>query len=41
MLGVLSRVFERVINADVAEVNLKDLAAQYYRAMQTDMPSFK
>jgi hypothetical protein len=33
MLGILSRVFERIINADVAEVNLKDLAAQYYRAM--------
>jgi len=41
MLTILARVFERIINADTTDAKLKDLAAQYYRAMSADMQSFK
>lgn len=41
MLDILGRVFERIINVDTADARLKDLAAQYYRAMGADMQSFK
>lgn len=41
MLAILARVFERIINAETADARLKDLAAQYYRAMSADMLSFK
>jgi AP-4 complex subunit beta-1 len=41
MLQTLSRVFDRIINSESPDIQLKDLAALYYRAMQSGMHSFK
>lgn len=37
----MNRVFELIIEAEHPEVQLRDLASMYYRAMQVNIRSFK